>query len=247
MIDDLGVAFSMSIAGRCFHIRCSYPDTRRLCRNYLVEEAEDGADEIILDRAALEQERAKYPIPESEAGLERQCLCRQIAHRLIFSNTMLFHSSALMFHGQAVLFTAPSGTGKSTHTRLWRQVYGEWVTMINDDKPFVKRTESGATVFGSPWQGKHNLGSNVQAPLKAICVICRGSENNIQQLSPRDAFPLLLQQVYRPEQPELLTAIMAWTEQISRQVPVYRLSCNMDPEAAVVACRGIFGENWSKA
>ena len=247
MMDGLDVAFCLKVADSRYRVRCRYPDTLRLCQKYLAPEEGSVSAEIIIDQAVLEAERASYPVPETEQGLERQCLCRRIAHLLIPENTMLFHSSALMYRGQAVLFTAPSGTGKSTHTRLWRQVYGQQVTMINDDKPFVRLGRDGATVFGSPWQGKHNLGSNVQAPLKAICVIGRGLENRIQRISPRDAFPLLLQQVYRPEQPELLAAILSWTGRISEEIPVYRLTCNTEPEAAMVACRGIFGENWSNA
>lgn len=245
MHTKMDVNFTMELAGVTFDVWCRYPDTQRLCHRFLTAPAEPAVP-IVVDQAAIEKERACYPAPDSDAAVERQCLCRLLAHHLSGCGTALFHSSALMFDGQAVLFTAPSGTGKSTHTSLWRRVYGSRVRMINDDKPFVGFLGAVATVYGSPWQGKHNLGENISAPLKAICVVTRGQENLLQRLTPREAFPLLLQQVYRPEEAALVAGVLSWTNRIVTDIPVYRLTCNMEPEAAITACRRIFGEESSK-
>ena len=66
------------------------------------------------------------------------------------------------------MFTAPSGTGKSTHARLWREAFGERVVMINDDKPLLLVRPEGVTVYGTPFRGKHGLGGDRSAPLRAI-------------------------------------------------------------------------------
>ena len=78
--------------------------------------------------------------------------------------------------GQAVLFTAKSGTGKSTHTKLWRDLFGERAVMVNDDKPLLRILKDGVLVCGTPWDGKHRLSTNCALPLKAICILERGKK-----------------------------------------------------------------------
>ena len=114
------------------------------------------------------------------------------------------------------------------------------MTMVNDDKPFLRVEKDGITVCGTPWRGKHGLGQNICVPLKAVVILCRGEENRIEQVSPRDALPMLLQQTYSPEEPDMLLKTMALVRQLSCDIPIYRLYCNMDPQAAVTAKNGIF-------
>ena len=175
----------------------------------------------------------------SPEALERLHLCRRISELLPKYNRVLFHGSSLAVDGRGVLFTAKSGTGKSTHTRLWRQVFGERVSMINDDKPFLHITEEAVTVYGTPWRGKHALGGNVSAPLRAICFVNRGEVNRVESVTARELYPLLLQQTYTPDDPVAMAQTLGLVEQLSRKVSLLRLYCNMDPEAAEVAYRGL--------
>ncbi len=85
-------------------------------------------------------------------------------------DTVLFHGSALAIDGDGYLFTAKSGTGKSTHTRLWRERFGDRVVMINDDKPLLHIDAGSVIAYGTPWNGKHRLGTNASVPLRADCV-----------------------------------------------------------------------------
>ena len=87
--------------------------------------------------------------------------------------------------------------------------------MVNDDKPLIRLTEDGAVVYGTPWNGKHRLGTNISVPLKAVCILERAKQNTIRAITREEAFPMLIQQSYRPLDPA-----------------AYRLGCNMDPEAA---------------
>ena len=236
--------FTLSLAGLTFSVACQYESTRRLCRDYLTQEASNVACSFVITPQDLEREqqilRCKAaPGADNLEIVESYVLCRCLAEALPAHCRVLFHGSALSLDGRGVLFTAKSGTGKSTHTRLWRQVFGDRVTMVNDDKPFLHITPQGVAVCGSPWQGKHNLGENISVPLDAICILCRGQRNTVEPVSPREALPVLLQQTFSPEDPGNLRRTLALVEQLSRTVPVYRLYCNMDPEAALVACRGI--------
>ena len=127
--------------------------------------------------------------------------------------------------GRAYLFTAPCGTGKSTHTRLWREVFGDRAVMVNDDKPFLKLTAEGVLAYGSPWTGKHGLGSNVCVPLGGICILRRGKENVIRRADRDRVLEFLKSQCTPPELTEVITA----------RVPLWEMECNKDPQAARIA------------
>ena len=114
--------------------------------------------------------------------------------------------------------------------------------MVNDDKPFLQITPEGVTAWGSPWMGKHGLGSNIGVRLKAICILERGEENKITAISPKEALPMLLQQSQRPQKAQNFPKYMDLIDGLSGKVAFYRMACNMDPQAARVAYRGMSGE-----
>lgn len=73
-------------------------------------------------------------IDEAEEFATASIFNRKIIHR----GAMLVHSSALVFDGKAYLFSADSGVGKSTHTKMWLKRFGSKAHILNDDKPVVK-------------------------------------------------------------------------------------------------------------
>lgn len=238
------IHFKVRMAELPVEVFCQFESTKEYCRDYLRED--DAAPELVvtLSEAVLAEEqrqlRAKAdPGAENRNVVENYSLCRALAEFLPSRDRVLFHGSSLAIDGQGVLFTAKSGTGKSTHTRLWREVFGERVVMINDDKPFLHIGPEETRICGTPWRGKHRLGTNLSAPLRAICIVCRGEENQTLRLTPREALPTLLQQIYMPEDPGMLRQTLALADRLSRTVPVYRLYCNMEPEAARVAYEGL--------
>ena len=145
--------------------------------------------------------------------------------------------------GEGYLFTAKSGTGKSTHTGLWRELLGEKAVMVNDDKPFLEITESGVIVHGSPWNGKHRLGANISLPLKAICLLERGEENEIESIAPKDAVLMLMQQSCRPMDRRKMPKYPELLDGLSQRVDFYRLKCNMEPEAVKLSYEAMSGKN----
>ncbi|MBR3368039.1 MAG: hypothetical protein IKG66_09700 [Lachnospiraceae bacterium] len=233
------------------------------CRAYLTEDAPavevvvvPGDIEYEREAARREAEAEGIPCPSyGEEIYEFTAAYRKIAEAYARMGRFLMHGSVVAVDGEAFLFTAKSGTGKSTHTRLWREHFGERAIMVNDDKPLLRVPEaegrddrrrtsaaSGAAdgagavmVCGTPWDGKHHLSTNVEVPLSAICLLERGQENRIRRVSLGEALPLLMQQTYRPRGKKALEQVMAMAMQVYSQVPLYRLHCNMDPEAAEVA------------
>ena len=178
----------------------------------------------LLTCLATTPEKLEY----MESGRQFQC-------RLLHNNGLYLHASAVEKDGKAYLFSAPSGTGKSTHTRLWRQVFGSRAVMVNDDKPFLKLTEAGIFACGSPWSGKHGLDTNMTVPLQGICILERGKENRIERISVSEALPMLLHQSYCPLDPKKRVCFENLVKQLAEKTPLWRMYCNMDPAAAEVS------------
>lgn len=191
--------------------------------------------DICVTEAEIQAEKAFLPQPTSDAYAGSYAILRKLSDALLDRDTLLFHGSAVALDGEVYIFAAPSGTGKSTHARLWRQMFGDRVVMVNDDKPFI-RIGSPCVVYGSPWNGKENLSTNTALPLKAICLLERDTENHIEPIEPEKALLRMLQQAYRQE---AMDRILALVLRLVDSVPLYRLGCNMDPEAALVSWRGM--------
>lgn len=211
------------------------------CENYAFDGIPDFTVKIEQQDIDYECEASKkesdavYP----EWYLETLAVYRKIAVKMLEFDTFLFHGSAIELDGETYLFTALSGTGKSTHTRLWRKVYGDRAIMINDDKPLIKVSGGKATIYGTPWDGKHRLSTNKSSPLKAVCVLERGAENKIFPISREEAFTKLFSQSYRPESGAEMAKTLEMVDKLSRSVKLFRLECNMDEEAAIVSYEGM--------
>lgn len=241
----MSVSFTVCLAGFPIEINCLFEQTKQFCSDYLTEEAPlfsvtAGQEEIEYERLKSAQEDAFEGIPVRsfpDSYLETLAVYRQIAARLPQYDTLLFHGSVVAMEDCAYLFTAKSGTGKSTHTRLWREVFGSRAYMVNDDKPLLRIQDGIVYACGTPWDGKHRLSTNAMVPLRGLCILERDSSNHIEPISLREAFPMLFQQSYRPTEPAQLVRVLNLLDRISQTVPLYRMGCTIDPEAARMAYR----------
>ena len=235
------------IADKVIEINSIYKEVHDYCSDYLTDEKTDFSvftTQADIDsecrKSAREDEIEEKPTRQfTESYLEELAVYRKIAEKMIGYDTILFHGSAIAVDGEAYLFTARSGTGKSTHTRLWRQFLGDKAVIVNDDKPLLKITNGSVIVYGTPYNGKHRLGSNIAVPLKAICILTRSAENHIEQITREQAYPMLIQQVYRPNEITLLQKTLSLTDKLADSVRLYRLGCNMDISAAKIAYEGM--------
>ena len=167
--------------------------------------------------------------------LERAAIQRKMAEFLFDHDVLLFHGSTVAVDGRAYLFTARCGTGKSTHTRLWRQVFGSRAVMVNDDKPFLRLTPEGVLACGAPWSGKHGLDTNITVPLAGICLLERGAENRIRKAEPQALLPMLRHQGYCPPNPEKQARYEALIQTLAASVPLWQMACTKAPQAALTA------------
>ena len=155
--------------------------------------------------------------------------------RLISYGGLVLHACAVVHDGKAYLFAAPSGTGKSTHARLWcAALAGSYI--LNDDKPAIRILDGRAYVYGTPWAGKDKLSQNCKVPLGGICLLQRGENDRIRRAAADEALVLLYAQTAHTAlfQSEM-DALLATLEKLIVTVPIYRLQCTPTPHAAEVA------------
>ena len=236
------------IAGHRIGIESMYPDVHRFCSAYRTSGEPEitirvPAEELEASREAVEEKirsGAILPFDCSMQYLEVAWIYKKLSERMPYWDIFMLHGSAVAVDGECYAFCAKSGTGKSTHSRLWREMLGDRAVMVNDDKPMIRvREDGGADVYGTPWDGKHKLSTNTHVPLKAICFLERSSENSIREISKSEAYPSLLQSVYRPFDPEAMEKTLQLIERMN--VKFYRLWCNMDISAAELSYQTMKG------
>lgn len=161
------------------------------------------------------------------------------ARALLDYNGFCLHSSAIAVDNQAVLFAAKSGTGKSTHTRLWREYFGEdKAIMINDDKPAIRWMDDGIFyAYGTPWSGKTDLNTNVKVPLAAIVLLERSDTNWIKPVDRREAVMQIYVHALKPEDgdKDKTEKLMDIVGKTAEKIPVYRMGCTISEEAVKLA------------
>lgn len=220
--------------------------TEKQARAYLID---DVADHDFAIFPLTERAREKYP-DFSENDCEYMNTALQFYRYLIEYQGILLHSSAVVKDGFAFLFSAASGTGKSTHTTLWREVYGyDKVLILNDDKPALRLENGRWYAYGTPWSGKSPLNLNMRVPLGGICLLERGEINEIQPYGGVKAVYDLLQQTVRPPVADGRAKVLDMLNDLMGKVPVWKLKCNMDPEAARVSHDAMYKaakEKWSE-
>ena len=152
--------------------------------------------------------------------------------QLINYSGIMLHSSAVVVDGRAYLFTAPSGTGKSTHTSLYLREFGDRAYILNDDKPAIRLEDGTFYAYGTPWSGKNNISANERVPIAGICVLGRAEDNTITRIGGKAAIFGIYSQTMHPKSEEYMDKALSVIERIIEKIPIWELKCNMSPEAA---------------
>ena len=239
--------FSIEIAGVPVEIRCRFSENEEFLKEYIT-----GKEPLfVVEPKAEDLEQIQYALDRrdkadgmnrlqcTEHYLENNAIHAILAEKLVAHSVLLLHGSALCMDGQAYIFIAPSGTGKSTHARLWREIFGNRVWMINDDKPMLRIEQDKVKVCGTPWGGKYHLSRNASAPLKAIVCLRRDETNHIEPMGKADAFAALMKQYFNSNDPVTMMRIVELKRRLLQFVGFYSLGCNTEPDAARVAWEGI--------
>lgn len=212
--------------------------TEKQAQPYLC--AFEGPADVVIDCSKTvkpQLEQSQFSLSDQEyADTGRAFYTQLMNHR-----GMLLHSSAVVVDGRAYLFSATSGTGKSTHVKLWLKQFGDRAVLLNDDKPALRLEDGVWYAYGTPWSGKHDLSSNLRAPVAGIALVERGQTNSISPLGGATAVFRILEQTLRPESAQGKTVLLDLVSELMNSVKVWRLRCNMEPEAAIVAYEAMSG------
>ena len=209
----------------------SFGKTVDQAEEYLIP-PQDAADIVIRSNWKLLKEKAPHL---SDEDCEYLSSGSNFYLQLINFDGFLIHSSAVVMDGKAYLFTAPCGTGKSTHTSIWLKEFGDRAFILNDDKPAVRFENGEFIVYGPPWSGKTDKNVNTSAPLAGVCLLNRGEKNEIKRISGTKAVFGILSQTVRPKTKEYVEKLLELLSKLINDVPIWELHCNMDNEAARVS------------
>lgn len=201
------------------------------CQDYLYEGA-DGADIVIRTdsfRPGAWKGLTGDPYFYLETG-------SKFYVELMKYDGMMLHASAVCYEGKAYLFSAPSGTGKSTHTHLWQMVFGDDAKVFNDDKPALRCIDGKWYAYGTPWCGKDGININMKVPIAGICFLKQAPYNKITRLTDLDvAQRIISQTIRRFNHMDNLDRMITNVNTLIQSVPVFELENRPEPEAALLS------------
>ncbi len=202
------------------------------CKDYICGK-QDGAD-IVIDETRYRPER--YPAYLSESELAYMEAAYQFYFQLLKFQGFYLHASAVALDGYSYLFSGHCGAGKSTHTGLWQQTFGEKAKVFNDDKPALRRVDGRWYAYGTPWCGKNHVNINMKEALAGICFIKQAPENRIRRLPPLEATSRVLGQTIRRRlSAQEMDMMLPTLEKLITEIPVFELECRVDKEAALLS------------
>ena len=239
---------NVSIAGTKITIYNHYLATSKWFNNYIATFAKPDLS-ISYSYADIIAERQKdrlansilvqnnVAVSQSGEYYESAIILQKLADSMLEFNTLLVHGSVVALNNQAYMFTAPSGVGKSTRTKLWLDLYPGSI-VVNGDKPFIKITDTEIIACGTPWCGKEGWNTNTMVPIKAIFILERieqGENSSVEEVSLGRAFPSLLQQIYHPEDSTLMRKTLSLLKDLDNKVKIYKFRSAPTLEAVRLA------------
>ena len=225
---------AIKIADIPIGLECRFKYTEDYVKDYITEQAPLFTVSASDDEIEREHEISGIRVPDEYA--ENIAIYRKIAERLADFDAIVFHGAVLEYDGMAYAITAHSGVGKTTHTRIWLNEFGDKVKILNGDKPILRIIDGRIYACSTPWMGKEGYGYNAIRPLGGIAFLSRGIQNKSRVIAPADAVMRFMNQVYLSKGNILsLTKSMRVVDRILSGTSLYEFECNMQPDAAHVA------------
>lgn len=239
------------IAGKKYKIEYKYPYLEMLFKDYILPEDEVEKSEDFIQISYTDEDfqrwRSESPKDYSDGYVEHGCIMEKIASRMPDDDMLLMHGAAIEYNGKTYIFTAPSGTGKTTHISLWKEYLGDKVRIINGDKPEITFDGDEVIVHGAPWCGKEGWQINDSAPLGGVCLITRGEENQIEKINPGEHIEFFMTQFFMTKTNDALIKVLDLFAKMAEMVPFYKLACNMSEDAAKCSFEKMTGEDWESS
>ena len=184
------------------------------------------------------QKMPEYPEPFLEGLVVFRKLCD---YALDKADGIIFHCSAIMVDGEAYLFTAPSGTGKSTHTALWLKNF-PGTKILNDDTPIFRFVDGEWRIYGTPWAGTTGINKNIAVPLKALVFLERSEVNTVRDCVGPEAIKRFFEAIIHPISDETTDLALNSLSLLIKHARICVLGCNMEDDAAITMMDFLYGE-----
>jgi len=231
------------IADLIVEYTAKYDDLKRLSEQFIYNGERETDITLSVTDKQLENMLSRSVEGTTIGGIENLAMSSEFNRAAIKYGVMLVHSSALIYDGGAYLFSADSGVGKSTHTKLWLKAFGDKVHIMNDDKPVVRLYDDHAQAFGTPFDGGSGIALNESYPLKAIIFVERGEENSVRVPENKEIIQKLYFQTARMVNRETAEKMLLNFEKLLTLSKFYVLTCNMDISAAYIVFENIVGKS----
>lgn len=235
--------YTYKIADLIVHMNPLYAKIKRLSQAYKIPWQEKADIHIQCSEEFLQgQKEIHTHLPMEE--IENIFTLAYFSKQLLCYSGMVFHASAIAYKGKAYLFSANSGVGKTTHTKLWRKYFGEDnVMVINDDKPVLKLEDDNFFVYGTPWCGSSDENTNVRVPLGAIVLLEQSDTNWIKPADDNKKIIFhMLNQTKHKLSIEELDELLPLIDRLIMNKCFYNMGCTISKEAVELACRTIVEE-----
>ena len=239
---------TLKIADLNVQIETHFSFMEKFCENYLCEKGINDL-QVKVERIPKEEIKEELLAATDSSSIEYiECLqiYRRIAEQLPKYERCVVHGAAISYRNKAFLFVAPSGTGKSTHIRLWHRYLGDAIGIINGDKPILHIAKNEVNVYGTPWAGKEGWQKNVCVPLDAICFLKQSETNKVIEINPNDYIANILQQVYMPNDEEMMRRTLELISVMMDKVRFYMVYCNISEDAVKTVFEKITDESYKK-
>lgn len=212
--------------------------------SFLKEYAYSDTPQFVIELSPDDIEHAYTLTEKSQTPLQAEftALYTKLISTIPLYDALFFHASLIEVQGVGVAFTALSGTGKSTHTLLWKKLLGEKVQIINGDKPIIRFIDGIPYGYGTPWCGKEQWGKNAKTPIRHICFIERSLENSCERVTPDIALKSIFNQIFIPKDPTAAFNTLSLLDKMFKNVNIWVIKCNTDIKAAEIAYNTIFKE-----
>lgn len=234
----------INLANMIIRIQGVYDTLREYCKEYITteKEIEDFSITVTSEEIQNERESNEYD-QKSDNYIEIIMTLLKIADELPDRNKFLMHGALVAWKRAGYIFTAPSGTGKTTHVRLWEKYLGSYAEIINGDKPILEVKEDEIVAYGTPWAGKERLQKNTCVPVRGICFLRQSEINTIHKLSKKEALLLLLPQIYIMSDSQKAGKTLELFSEVLERIPIYEFRCNISEQAVKCSFDILTAEN----
>lgn len=227
-----------NFAGICISTKNSLESIEKSCAKYACNETPDQI--ITITETDLEYEK-RFVSTSEQAILENAAFCRKIAELAASYDTLFMHAAVLSVDGMGIAFVAPSGTGKTTHVLNWLNVLGDRASIVNGDKPLLRRSNGVFYAYPTPWCGKEGFAGKTEVPLKAIAFITRSLNNETIKLPKNAVLARLLSAIYISRDKKTAEHTLALVEMLIESYDFYEIQCDASVESAIISSRFILG------